>query len=108
MGRQVNSSMDPQFQFTAQLWIWQGKGAWHFIRVPHDISAQIKGFQGPKRGFGSVRVEACIGQSKWSTSIFPEKEGTYLLPIKKEIRQREALQDGDDVKVELLIKDIDL
>ena len=43
-----------------------------------------------KRGWGSVRVKVTLGKTKWDTSIFPDKKsGTYLLPIKAEVRIKE-------------------
>ena len=33
-------------------------------------------------GFGSVRVEARIGDVVWRTSVFPVKSGGYFLPVK--------------------------
>ena len=42
-------------------------------------------------GFGSVRVEATIGSTRWQTSIFPSKENaTYVLPLKKAVRVAEG------------------
>ena len=82
--------MNPRFTFKSEIWLWDGKGAWHFITVPKDVSEQIKGFQAdmPRKGFGSVPVKVTIGKTSWKTSIFPEKKGTYLLPIKKDVRKK--------------------
>ncbi len=103
------------FEFTAKLWLYQGKGAWHFITVPREQSDQIKFFTSAavtgrkKRGWGSVRITAKIGESQWQTSIFPSKsggklEGRYILPVKKDIRIREKIYAEDDVTVRLTIK----
>ncbi len=99
------------FEFVARLWLYQGKGAWHFITVPEEQSEQIKFFTSPdvtgrkKRGWGSVRVTASIGKSQWQTSIFPSKSsGCYLLPVKKDIRKSERIVAEDDVSVRLTIK----
>ena len=87
--------------FTAPLWLWQGKGAWHFITLPEDESQVIR-MAVPRRGWGSVRVTAAIGESRWQTSIFPDtKRNAYLLPIKADIRKAEALAVGEAVEVRL-------
>lgn len=92
-------------QFTAPLWLWQGKGAWHFITLPEDESQVIRMAVprgGQNRGWGSVRVTATIGESRWQTSIFPDtRRNAYLLPIKAEIRRAESLSVGEAVEVSL-------
>lgn len=88
--------------FTASLWKWQGKAAWYFITLPREPSRDIKFAQGPRRGFGAVRVDVSIGTSTWQTSIFPEsKSGCYILPVKAQVRKKEKLATGKPVKVRL-------
>ena len=89
--------------FRAKLWLFQGGGAWYFVTLPKDLAAEIRFFAvGPKRGFGSVRVEATIGDSTWRTSVFPSKSsGTYVLPVKADVRRAEGLQEGRMVRVAL-------
>lgn len=90
---------------TSLLWIWKGSdaaGRWFFITVPEEQSAEIKAHAfGTPRGFGSVKVEATIGDVTWRTSVFPLNSGGYLLPVKKEVRCKADLAAGDEVKVEL-------
>jgi hypothetical protein len=87
--------------FTSLLWIWKGEaaGRWYFLTVPEEQSAEIKahGFESP-RGFGSVKVEARIGDVTWRTSVFPLNSGGYVLPVKKEIRCRAGIGVGDEVE----------
>lgn len=57
---------------------------------------------GPPRGFGSVRVEATVGGTTWRTSVFPDSRGgSYVLPVKRAVREAEDLDDGDQVTVTL-------
>jgi hypothetical protein len=95
--------MTLDFSFNAKIWLYQGKAAWHFITVPQDISAQIKSFAAqPKRGLGSVRVTATIGETTWKTSVFPDsKQGAYLLPVKADVRRKESLNTDDVVTIAL-------
>lgn len=99
------------FTFTAPLWVYHGKGTWHFINVPIEQSDQIKFFTSPditgrkRRGWASVKVTATIGDVTWNTSIFPSKDsGTYVLPVKAEVRKKTAIGEGDEVEVKLEIK----
>ena len=80
-------------------------GAWHFLWVPKKQSARIKEvFGGMKRGFGSLRVIVTVGKMKWKTSIFPDsKTGTYLLPLKSEVRKKEKIKQGDTVSFQIEI-----
>jgi len=81
------------------LWVWNGgKGSWHFLTVPAEQAAEIRvATLGPRTGFGSVRVKASIGDVIWRTSIFPQREGGYLLPVKAEVRRRAGISPGDEV-----------
>ncbi len=100
--------IDLSFQFAGTCWLWQAeKAAWHFISLPKDKSEEIKFFHEnlttKKRGWGAVRVEATIGETTWETSIFPQKEGAYILPIKAAVRQKEKIFEGNEVVVSLVI-----
>jgi hypothetical protein len=89
-------------RFNAPLWEWQGKGAWHFLTLPVAESGMIRMAAPRKAGFGSVRVKATIGATSWNTSIFPDKKsGTYLLPVKADVRKAEDFSVGDAVEVTL-------
>lgn len=58
----------------------------------------------PRRGWGSISVEAAIKETAWKTSIFPDKEsGCYMLPIKSAVRKAEGVGKGDEVVVVLSI-----
>ena len=97
---------------TGLLWLWSGEGgSWHFITIPPDQAVEIRlesAASGIRRGFGSVRVEASINPSsgsgqavRWKTSIFPQKSGGYLLPVKATVR-RDAGIAADDVVTVLI------
>lgn len=96
------------FEFTAPLWLHPGADAWHFLRVPPEISDDISDLSaGPRRGFGSVRVAVTVGGTSWRTSVFPDsRQGTYLLPVKKEVRKAERLTAGDAVRTRLELIDL--
>jgi hypothetical protein len=83
-------------QVTGPLWLWTGESAsWHFITVPEELSDEIRGHSLIHRGgFGSVRVEATIGEVTWRTSVFPQKSGGYVLPVKAEVRRRAGIVPG--------------
>lgn len=89
---------------TSLLWTWKGEaaGRWYFITVPEEKSDEIRAHAfGSPRGFGSVRVEATIGDVTWPTSVFPLNSGGYLLPVKASVRRDAGLAAGDEVTVSL-------
>ena len=91
---------------TSLLWIWKGEaaGRWYFLTIPEEQSNEFRAEAfGNRRGFGSVRVEARIGDVTWRTSVFPLTSGGYLLPVKADVRKRARLAAGDEVTVQLTI-----
>jgi uncharacterized protein DUF1905 len=88
------------YAFTAPVWLHSGMpGAWYFITLPFDAADEIRATQ-ERRGFGSVRVSATIGDSTWDTSVFPDtRTSSYLLPVKAAVRTRQGIDEGDVVAV---------
>ena len=93
---------------TAPVWLWNAeKGSWHFLTVPPEQAAEIRFDSiGMRGGFGSVKVEAAIGDVTWSTSLFPvSRTSGYILPLKADIRRRAGITAGDEVTVRLKLAD---
>jgi hypothetical protein len=93
--------MYAQHAFTALVWVYPGKGGWHFVTVPQDVSDNIAAlFQGLSQGWGSYPATVTIGATRWQTSIFPDKaSATYLLPLKAQVRKKEGIAEGDTVSI---------
>ena len=87
-----------RYEMQAGIWVYPGKGGWHFITLPSDVAARIKAaMAGLARPWGSLGVTAVIGETRWQTSLFPDKTtGSLLLPVKASVRQRESLKVGDE------------
>ena len=89
-------------EFEAELWEYDGPGAWCFVTVPEDVSEDLRYGPGPPKGFGSIRVGVTVGGSVWRTSVFPDNASAgYVLPIKKAVRRAEGIEVGDTVEVSL-------
>ena len=99
----MGAPIGPTFTFTAELWEYSGAGAWFFVSVPADQAEDIRSLtHGRRGGFGSVKVAAALNRSRWATSLFPSSEdGTFILPVKKAIRQAERVGAGDPVTIVL-------
>lgn len=97
------------YQFAAELWPWEVRtDSWTFVSLPTEVADEILDLAGAfTRGFGSVRVEVTVGATVWRTSIFPSSSAeTYVLPVKKAVRQAEGLAVGDTVSVRLELVDL--
>lgn len=94
-------------EFDGDVFRWDARedAAWFFTAVPVELSDEIREIPRPYRGFGSVRVRVRVGGSEWATSIFPSSDGTYVLPLKKAVRDAEALVEGGSVVVRLEVLD---
>lgn len=87
--------------FTADLFAWGDEpGSWHFVTLPAEVAEELRDLPVAPRGFGSVRVKVRVGGSTWSTSVFPDKQsGSFVLPVKQQVRRAEDLVAGDPVAV---------
>jgi hypothetical protein len=94
----------PGHRFDAELWEYAAgqPGSWHFITLPLDVADDVLAEAGPRRGFGSVRVEARIGTTTWRTSLFPDAASASLvLPVKKDVRTAQGIEAGSRCEVTL-------
>ncbi|WP_373474637.1 DUF1905 domain-containing protein [Sphingorhabdus sp.] len=102
------------YAVTAQLWLWNSDKApasWHFLTIDGEAAEAIHALafmrrleSGRRRGWGAMKVRACIGDTSWDTSIFPDKgSGGWLLPVKAAVRKSEGLVAGDEVEVSLAV-----
>lgn len=92
-------------KFEAELFPWDAKPSVVFVALPEDHSDAIDQAVSLTGGFGSVKVKVQLGDSEWSTSLFPSKElETYVLPLKAAVRKKEKLEVGDvaSVTIELV------
>ncbi len=93
------------FEFSAEMWQWRGPAPFHFITLPEEATAPIKAISGlVTYGWGMIPVRARIGQTEWTTAMFP-KDGRYVLPVKDIVRTAEGLVDGDIAAVQLSIRE---
>jgi hypothetical protein len=91
--------------FSGELWRWGGGSSWYFVTLPKDLSDVLASAKNSvPRGFGSVRVAAKVGGSEWHTSVFPDsRSGCYIMPVKKQIRRAEMLEECDRIDVSMRI-----
>ena len=94
-----------RLEFEAELFPWDAKPSVVFVALPQDHADAIDQTVSLTGGFRSVKVKVQLGNSVWSTSLFPSKDlETYVLPLKQAVRQQEKLEVGDvaSVTIELV------
>jgi hypothetical protein len=90
-------------QFSGEVWFWRGPSPFHFVTVPDAESDQLHAASSlVTYGWGMIPVEARIGSTRWTTSLFP-KGGGYVVPLKDVVRNGEQLEVGDTVTVRLVV-----
>jgi hypothetical protein len=95
-----------QFRFTSSVWAHDGVGGWHFLTLPAAVMEELRDEAPPAGpGFGSIRVTVTLGCSTWDTSVFPDKaSGSFVLPVRKEVRRANQLFAGDAVDAALRVR----
>ncbi|MDE8650214.1 DUF1905 domain-containing protein [Novosphingobium album (ex Liu et al. 2023)] len=92
------------------LWRWTratGAASWHFVTIDGaagealSTTALMRRLEGTARGFGSLRVVATIGGSRFATSVFPSNPEGWMLPVKAAVRKAEGIAEGDTVEIVL-------
>lgn len=91
-------------EFEGEIFYWRGPSPYHYIAAPPDVAAELQAVSPlVTYGWGVIPVTVRIGETTWTTSLFP-KDGGYLVPIKDKIRKGEGLAVGDVVTVELTVR----
>ena len=89
---------------------WRGeRGTYHLVTFTgaeakaletHAVIERLE--HGRARGFGSVKVTACIGSTQWRTSVFPQASRSQrVLLVSKKVQRAEGLAPRAAVDVDL-------
>ena len=91
-------------EFSGEVWFWRGPSPYHFVTVPDEDAAHLEAMASSVTyGWGMIPVEARIGSTRWTTSLFP-KNGGYVVPLKDLVRNAEGIEIGDVVTVRLVVE----
>ena len=89
---------------------WRGeRGTYHLVTITGEEAEAIAMHErlsrlefGSRRGFGSVKVLARIGGTRWKTSVFPQdRKSEWVLLVSKKVMKAEDLAEGDELALEL-------
>lgn len=101
----------PVYEFESPLWRWSARRSdvWTFVSLPEHVCDEVLELGAPYlHGFGSLRVEATVGATVWRTSIFPDAgRRTFVLPVKRAVRDAEGLAVGAPARVRLRLVDLE-
>jgi hypothetical protein len=90
-------------EFSGPIWFWRGPAPHHFVTVPDEEAAAIEEVSAAVTyGWGCIPVSGEIGETPFTTSLFP-KDGGYIVPVKAAVRRAEGVAEGDTVKVRLVV-----
>ncbi len=91
--------------FSGEVWFWRGPAPFHFVTVPLEYSADIRAIAGAVTyGWGMIPCEVTVGTTTFETALWPKNE-TYIVGLKKAVRDRERIAIDDDITVVLRIGD---
>lgn len=98
--------MAEKYRLKGKVWLWPGEtAAWHFVHVEKKLAARLKEKYGRRNAWSSVRVNVKVGKTRWGTSIFWDtRSGTYLLPLKAQVRRAEGIVADDDISFVLAVE----
>ncbi|RUU00363.1 DUF1905 domain-containing protein [Mesorhizobium sp. USDA-HM6] len=93
-----------EFRFDADVIHWRGPSPYFFAPIPARYGAEIRKLQKlATYGWGVIPVEAMIGGVGFRTSLFP-RDGSYLLPLKDDVRRKCNLTAGDRISAVIAIR----
>jgi hypothetical protein len=95
--------MGVEWEFSGEIFSWRGPAPYYYVAMPEEESLDLKEMSAElSYGWGVIPVRVRIGDTEWTTSLFP-KDGLYLVPLKDKIRNAEGLSEGDTISVRLSV-----
>ena len=92
-----------RFKFECKVWFYNTPGTVYFVSLPSEMSEEILDLVGQSLNpWGTVPVDATIGEFTWASSMFPRKERKcYDLPLNAKVRKRVGLEAGSIISVRI-------
>ncbi|HEX7716196.1 MAG TPA: DUF1905 domain-containing protein [Marmoricola sp.] len=90
-------------EFSGEVWHWRGPSPYYFVTVPEEECGALEAVApAVSYGWGVIPVAVEIGDTRWTTSLWP-KDGAYVVPLKDKVRRTEGIGIGDVVAVRLQV-----
>lgn len=91
-----------EIEFAGELVEWRGPAPFVFVPLPLDAADLVDEVKAEVVYWGVVPVRAWIGDTEFTTAMFP-REDTWFLPVKVAVRRAEQVALGDVVAVRLRV-----
>ena len=91
-----------ELEFTGHVVEWRGPAPYYYVPLPLDAADLVDEVKADVVYWGVVPVRAWIGDTEFTTSMFPREE-TWFLPVKDAVRRAEGIDLGELVEVWLRV-----
>lgn len=92
------------FDFEGPVVEWRGPAPYYYVRIPVDVSDDVKFAAKGLEYWGQVPVVARIDEVEFRTALFP-KDGAYLLPLRAAVRRELGAEVDEVLTVEMDVGD---
>lgn len=93
-----------ELTFSGAVWHWRGPAPFFFVSVPEQECADIRLVAGDVTyGWGMIPCDVTVGGTTWYTALWP-KDGGYIVPLKKWVREAEQVDLDDTIEVTLSVR----
>jgi Domain of unknown function (DUF1905) len=90
-----------EFTFSGTVFEWRGPAPYQFVAVPEAEAELLRDMlTALTYGWGMIPVRGWIGETEFTTSMWP-RNGGYVLPLKVAVRRAERIDLDDDITVRL-------
>jgi hypothetical protein len=91
-----------EIEFAGEVVEWRGPAPYLFVALPPDAADLVDEVKADVVYWGVVPVRAWIGETSFTTAMFP-REDTWFLPLKVAVRRAEEVDLGDVLDVRLQV-----
>jgi len=91
-----------EIEFAGEVVEWRGPAPYLFVALPPDAADLVDEVKADVVYWGVVPVRAWIGETTFTTAMFP-REDTWFLPLKVAVRRAEDVDLGDVLDVRLQV-----
>jgi hypothetical protein len=89
-----------EIEFAGEVVEWRGPAPFFFVALPPDAADLVDEVKADVVYWGVVPVRAWIGDTEFTTAMFP-REDTWFLPLKVAVRRAEDVDLGQVVDVRM-------